>query len=274
MVPDQKNSNNQSSGREAILCIDDELIFLEVVGELIQEFFDFDVFMASSTEEAFKILSTKPIQIVLTDNQLGETDGLTVGKRIRKQFGNQIKLILMSGTPKSHLGLRKFQETFDGFWGKSLSYRELQNVIQDAISGKENFSQKTENTVNLADTPIILPSLNRNFLDEEFSSIPDVLEKVIHAFNADADQMLEQIQTHLENKDRTSLSTSAHQLKSAATALGMTGLIKTCKALELNAPIIELEVLEKLVTDIELNLQSARNEIHDYINQIETSEVV
>ena len=68
-----------------ILIVEDDAIVSELVFEVLSRF-GFQAIIASSAEEAEKILEKEEIHIVLTDVKLPGTDGITFTKNIKKKY--------------------------------------------------------------------------------------------------------------------------------------------------------------------------------------------
>ncbi len=78
-----------------ILVVDDEKRVREEIAEFLSNN-KFEVFKAAAPSEAFKILETKPVDIMILDIRLPEMDGLSVLKRVKENFP-EIEVIMISG---------------------------------------------------------------------------------------------------------------------------------------------------------------------------------
>jgi DNA-binding NtrC family response regulator len=78
-----------------ILVVDDERRVREEIAEFLANN-KFEVYKAAAPSEAFKILDTKSVDIMILDIRLPEMDGLSVLKRVKENFP-EIEVIMISG---------------------------------------------------------------------------------------------------------------------------------------------------------------------------------
>ena len=78
-----------------ILVVDDERRVREEIAEFLSNN-KFEVYKAAAPSEAFKILDTKSVDIMILDIRLPEMDGLSVLKRVKENFP-EIEVIMISG---------------------------------------------------------------------------------------------------------------------------------------------------------------------------------
>jgi DNA-binding response OmpR family regulator len=79
-----------------ILLVDDERALLTALATILEQS-GFQVFTAQSGREARAIAIEHPIDLLITDLNMPDEDGIEVIRRLKKQH-RQLKIIAMSGT--------------------------------------------------------------------------------------------------------------------------------------------------------------------------------
>lgn len=79
-----------------VLVIDDEVRSQEALRRTLDE--DFEVFTASSAEEALAILEREWIQIVLTDQRMPGTSGVALLRQVRERWPDAVRIIISGYT--------------------------------------------------------------------------------------------------------------------------------------------------------------------------------
>lgn len=77
-----------------VLILDDETMVCNSLKRILESA-ERKIFTANEAESAFKILESHPIDLLLLDYQLGETDGLDILKEIKTTF-NDIEIIMVT----------------------------------------------------------------------------------------------------------------------------------------------------------------------------------
>jgi signal transduction histidine kinase len=81
-----------TSQKPQILYLDDEKANLDVFYSSFYE--DFDISLAQNPKEAFELLASKPIQILLADQRMPEISGIEFIKNSKSQFPDLISIII------------------------------------------------------------------------------------------------------------------------------------------------------------------------------------
>jgi DNA-binding NtrC family response regulator len=77
----------------AILFVDDEINILKALARLLRNE-PYAVHLASSAEEAFRILESTPVQVVISDQRMPGTCGVEFLSRTRKRWPHAIRILL------------------------------------------------------------------------------------------------------------------------------------------------------------------------------------
>jgi len=93
-LTNEKPADSPSYGQNSVLIVDDELHTREICCDFLEEG-QFKVESASNGKEALEILSKKNFQILLSDIQMPEMDGIDLLKESRRLYP-EMDVILMT----------------------------------------------------------------------------------------------------------------------------------------------------------------------------------
>jgi PAS domain S-box-containing protein len=79
-----------------ILYVDDDVVLLDVAEDFLNEYDDFDLAVASSVDEARKAMQLNDFDVIISDCQMPNQDGIQFLKELRAE-GNAIPFILFTG---------------------------------------------------------------------------------------------------------------------------------------------------------------------------------
>ncbi|MDD4202237.1 MAG: response regulator [Candidatus Omnitrophica bacterium] len=118
--------------KDKILIVDDEKDILSSLRRVfINE--DFEAFFVCTYKEAMKVLNTKPIKVVMSDQRMPDVTGIDLLKEVKDKFPNIVR-ILFTGYAQTHL----INEAFDvagvyKFISKPWSTEQLKETVYEAI---------------------------------------------------------------------------------------------------------------------------------------------
>lgn len=122
-----------------ILHVDDDLIVLKISKQILEMENKFEIDVATSTEEAFKKLSKKPYDAIVSDYEMPTKNGLQFLKELRDQ-GYAIPFIIFTGKSKEEAAIRALNLGADGYFTKygdpEFVYAELAHGIRKSIEMK------------------------------------------------------------------------------------------------------------------------------------------
>ncbi len=120
----------------SILYTDDELQLLEVVKLFLERKKEFSVDTTSSVTEAFKSLSIKKYDLILSDYQMPEKDGIEFLKELRSS-GNTIPFIIFTGKGREEIVIEAINSGADFYLQKGTDlpalFVELSHKIRQAV---------------------------------------------------------------------------------------------------------------------------------------------
>lgn len=118
----------ESAKKPRILVVDDEPGIREFLKDFLEDN-GFDVQGASSGGEAKTLMPLDGFDLVLVDNQLGDTTGLTLAREI-KQVHDDIPIILITGHASLETAIQAIRMDVDDYLLKPIDTKRLLNTIQ------------------------------------------------------------------------------------------------------------------------------------------------
>ncbi len=126
---------------KTILFVDDEEAILRAFKRCFL-FSDNPVYLASSGEEALKILASKPISIIISDIRMPQMDGYTLLQIVREKYPDIIRIIL-SGYADEEILVKAFQKNLAKMYlVKPWDNEELLKMIDSFFSLEERLQGK------------------------------------------------------------------------------------------------------------------------------------
>jgi len=123
-----------------VLHVDDEAGFLKVAKQILEMQGAFQVETASSVEEAIKKMKRKRFDVVVSDYQMPEKDGLEFLKELRDS-GYKIPFILFTGKGREEVAIEALNFGADQYINKigkpETVYFELSHAIRKAVERKK-----------------------------------------------------------------------------------------------------------------------------------------
>jgi len=141
-----------------VLHVDDDEAFLEISKEILKSENNFEIELASSVDEALKILAQKDFNVIVSDYEMPLKDGIKFLKELRQQENN-IPFILFTGKGREEIAIEALNSGADYYINKQGNpdtvYGELAHSIK-LLSGR----MKTE--VELKQKREILEQVTEN----------------------------------------------------------------------------------------------------------------
>ncbi len=124
--------------RWRVLSIEDEPSWQNRITRLLKEI-NCNVIVADNYDQAMDIISSFNFDLITVDLNLDKStqyaDGLELMPRIREMFGNQVPIIIITGTGGLEEQRRAFKEfnVFDFIPKAKLDFEEFQNIVIEAV---------------------------------------------------------------------------------------------------------------------------------------------
>jgi two-component system, NtrC family, sensor kinase len=129
-----------------VLCVDDEEHILKTVERFCHNE-GIPMLAASSVAAALKILENEPVNIIISDYQMPETDGLAFLDEVSNRWPKTIRIILSGFIETSAVTQALEQGKIFGFLPKPWQRSQLKSLIQ-AASAKYQADICTEGTLS------------------------------------------------------------------------------------------------------------------------------
>ena len=132
-------SSNKSAIR--VLHVDDDPNILEISKQILMDMGNFEIDFACCVDEGFKKLSTEHFDIVISDFEMPQKDGLNFLKELREQ-NNQIPFILFTGKGREDVAIKALNLGADRYINKQgdpeTVYGELSDALIKTIEHKQS----------------------------------------------------------------------------------------------------------------------------------------
>lgn len=122
-------------GKIKVVLADDHAIVLDGIRALLQPYPHIVVVAcAANGEEAWKIVNSTPVDILITDYSMGEMNGAILVRQVKKVYPS-IKIIMLSMHDQPSIIQEVFKAGIDGYVFKKHTHQELINAIESVAKG-------------------------------------------------------------------------------------------------------------------------------------------
>ena len=115
-----------------VLVVDDEPGLIEVIGDVVRQHVDCRIVAASTLAEARKILSSGPVEVLVTDVHLPDGDGMSLLPDLRQSQPNA-SAIVITGNPSMDRAITAMRGGAIDFVSKPFSNAQLIERVRSAI---------------------------------------------------------------------------------------------------------------------------------------------
>ena len=134
-----ESSNNKSNIH--VLHVDDDSCILEISKQILMDMGSFEIEFACCADEGFKKLSTKHYDVVISDFDMPQKDGLQFLRELREQK-NDIPFVLFTGKGREEVAIKALNLGADAYINKQGNpetvYGELSHSIIKTIERKNS----------------------------------------------------------------------------------------------------------------------------------------
>jgi CheY-like chemotaxis protein/HPt (histidine-containing phosphotransfer) domain-containing protein len=209
-----------------VLLVDDDPVNCEV-GEAILVRLGHRATIARDGAEAVARAESQPFDVILMDLHMPDMDGVEAAARIRRLPLASVPRIIVVTADVSRSTRERLAAA--GIT-KVVSKPILMNALREAIEDTPEH--------DAADAPLATGALiDRHFLDDQKDLLgSSQIAKLRELLDQTGEQLISDITAAAAAGDHKQLARSAHQLGSAASALGLVGLFDRCRDIEQAAP--------------------------------------
>jgi PAS domain S-box-containing protein len=157
-----------------VLHVDDETGFTKASKQILENSGRFSVDLVTSVEEAMEKLEDHVYDVIVSDYQMSEKNGLQFLKELRKA-GNTIPFILFTGKGREDVAIQALNLGADRYinklGGPETVFTELKHEIQKTVKSKENeraremVQKRLENVFVASPDAITVTDLNGTIID-------------------------------------------------------------------------------------------------------------
>lgn len=214
-----------ASRRLRVLLVDDDPVNCEV-GDAILKRLGHHATIARNGASAIALARNQPFDVILMDLHMPDMDGVEAALRIgRLGLADKPRIIAVT----ADISRAARQRLAGAGIARIVSKPILVNALREAIEDDRQVGPA-------AAQPGADELIDRSFLDDQQELLGGAQIDKLHALLQDtSDKLIEDITKAAAAGDPTRLARSAHQLGSAASALGLVRLFEHCRELELSA---------------------------------------
>jgi PAS domain S-box-containing protein len=209
-----------------VLVVDDNLINREVAGEILKNS-GCDVVLATSGEEAIKLVQRKLFDVILMDIQMPTMDGIETTKQIRKlDLELSPKIVAMTAYAMKEDKERFLKLGMDDYLPKPIRAAALINKV---IDHTDPVSEPSKNP----DTNDALEIVNLAVIEQlKKYGGEDILDSIFDEFILETQIQIKKCKLFYEAKNWKEIRKVLHTLKGTSGTLGIDRLARTTTDLE------------------------------------------
>ncbi|MCP3390840.1 ATP-binding protein [Bradyrhizobium sp. CCGB12] len=214
------------SRRLRVLLVDDDPVNCEV-GEAILNKLGHRPMIARNGASAIELARDQAFDVILMDLHMPDMDGVEASSRIGKlDLPKMPRIIAVTADVSTSARERLAGAGIAKVVSKPILINALREAIEDDPWDAPAASQLAADEL-----------IDRHFLDDQRELLGSAqIEKLHHLLGETSARLIEDIAKAAASGDHAQLARSAHQLGSAASALGLVRLFDRCRDVELTAP--------------------------------------
>ncbi|WKK74464.2 response regulator transcription factor [Marivirga salinae] len=127
-----------------IIIVDDHHMFLEGISALLDNVDDFKIIeTCENGKMVFPLIEKHPIDIIVTDINMPEMDGIELSKKIKDDYPD-IKTLILSTHSEISMVQKCIKNGVDGYLLKNAEKEELITALKEIYKGEKYFSQSVK----------------------------------------------------------------------------------------------------------------------------------
>ena len=147
--------------KDTILIVDDKVKLCETLAKTFGQL-GYHALYATNSQDALRLLSASPVQVVLLDIMLGEENGIDILQQMKRVRAN-LQVIMITGYASIESAVQSIKLGAFDYVKKPLDFEYLLRVVENAIRPADK-------------TPSVLPSTENDPLSRLITRHPQMLE--------------------------------------------------------------------------------------------------
>lgn len=245
-----------------LLVVDDNETNLQVLRGFLEKD-GHKVTTATNAQDAIDLCLAVKFDLIFTDIELGQMDGIALTKTLRAQKNNEIAeipIIAFSGNVSSEDQERFKQAGMNGFIAKPVIPSALRTVMFDTVQAQKNSylnSFSSAQSLETSETCGTSEPLNQSLLQDLAKALPK--EKLNELVQSCLDKNQELIDNILSNlNDQEYLRLRAHELKGMSANFGLVEMSELGKYIEYSAESGDIQKAQEHAQDLKKAHQRAK----------------
>ena len=122
--------------QHTVLVVDDSAIDRRLASSLLERDGGYQILMATNGKEALLVLKQQPIDLVLTDMQMDEMDGLELVEAVRADYP-LTPVILMTAKGSEEIAVQALEKGAASYVAKRRLQQDLMEIVQQVIDNSD-----------------------------------------------------------------------------------------------------------------------------------------
>ncbi|WP_299183396.1 response regulator [uncultured Neptuniibacter sp.] len=250
-LPEAQTVESEPASNITILLAEDNPVNQEVANNMLQGL-GYRVIKAEDGKQVINILQQESIDLVLMDCHMPDIDGFEATRCIRSMESNdeRIPIVALTADAQTETRHRCLQVGMDDYLSKPFNRMQLISILERwlPITGFKPLKEQTPSAFEQEEVTLIDTDVLEEIKSLQTEGQPSLLHKILSLFINSADEVRNDLQQALSDKDCEAVSQIAHSLKSSSANVGAIPLSELCYQLEMagkNRNIDEVERLNK-----------------------------
>ena len=248
----------------SILVGEDNVMNQHIVKKMLEKW-KATVDVASNGREILEKMAIKKYDILLTDIQMPELNGLETIDFIRREMKNDIPIVVMTASVFGNQH-EVIKNDISGFIQKPFDPQKLLQSVSEAIAKKKQEKKNKK----------VLPNNEQNDIRYDLSYLEQVsgnnrkfIQEMIQIFVNQANEVIETLPAMLEKKDYIFIARMVHKIKSSARNIGDKQMAQNCATIEnLIETHQDYSHIPKLVEQFVLDCNTTKMQLSEKLTQM------
>ena len=210
---------------KSVLVAEDNITNQKLMSMYLQKL-NIDYVIANNGKEAIEMLRNQDFDLILMDCQMPIMDGFEATRRIRKEFGDSVKIIAMTAYTSKEVQEQCKELGMDEYLSKPIELDKLANIIGTKLK-LQDMKKVTEpvdyNERIDEETKLLMQKLPFDY---------DTCKELVETYIKQMQEGLRVINEMIDQKDFLSMAKKVHELKGASGAARQDAIMKKFEKIE------------------------------------------